>query len=183
MAATLLFSSFFLLLCIGMPIFAALGLAGIVAILTAGLSMDAVAISVQTTISKYNLLAVPMFVLTGAVLEVGRREALVDARRGDRRTRARLARRHRRGPRHSDGRYFRFGCRHCRNHRRCELRRRCSAPAIQSRSLQPSSGRLALDHLVPPSVTLIVYSIMVPEARVPDMFAAGLVPGRYAVSP
>jgi tripartite ATP-independent transporter DctM subunit len=36
------------------------------------------------------------------------------------------------------------------------------------------------DILVPPSVTLIVYSIMVPEASVPEMFAAGLIPGTLA---
>jgi tripartite ATP-independent transporter DctM subunit len=35
----------------------------------------------------------------------------------------------------------------------------------------------ATDILVPPSVTLIVYSIMVPEATIPEMFAAGIIPG------
>ena len=41
-------------------------------------------------------------------------------------------------------------------------------------------GAAATDILIPPSIALIVYSVMMPGASVPALFAAGLVPGILA---
>src|SRR3546814_18516654 len=38
----------------------------------------------------------------------------------------------------------------------------------------------ATDILIPPSIALIIYSVMVPQASVPALFAAGMVPGILA---
>lgn len=38
----------------------------------------------------------------------------------------------------------------------------------------------ATDILIPPSIAFIVYSVMVPGASVPALFAAGMVPGVLA---
>lgn len=52
---------------------------------------------------------------------------------------------------------------------------RAGYPAAFSASVIGASA--AIDILVPPSIALIVYSILVPSASVPAMFAAGLFPG------
>src|SRR5690606_21821730 len=38
----------------------------------------------------------------------------------------------------------------------------------------------ATDILIPPSIAFIVYSVLVPQASVPALFAAGMVPGILA---
>ncbi len=67
--ALLLFGCFFLLLLCGVPIAASLGLAGTVVIAVTGLGIMAVPTSVYTGIAKYPLLAIPMFVLAGAIFD------------------------------------------------------------------------------------------------------------------
>src|SRR4030042_359915 len=67
--AYILFGLFFLLIFAGVPIAAALGLAGTVVIAIAGLGIMAVPTSVYTGMAKYPLLAIPMFVLAGAIFD------------------------------------------------------------------------------------------------------------------
>jgi len=67
--AYVLFGLFFLLIFAGVPIAAALGLAGTVVIAIAGLGIMAVPTSVYTGMAKYPLLAIPMFVLAGAIFD------------------------------------------------------------------------------------------------------------------
>lgn len=174
----LLFGSFFVLLATGMPIFAALGLGGMVTIVSAGLSLDAVSVNVLGSVMKYSMLAVPMFVLTGVLLErcgvAKRLLALSAAIVGN-------------GP----------GALAVTAVVLCILMGGISGSAsaiaatvagIMTSSMvragYPRSFIAAVigsaastDILVPPSVALIVYSIMVPEASIPEMFAAGLIPG------
>src|SRR5690606_24661604 len=38
----------------------------------------------------------------------------------------------------------------------------------------------ATDILIPPSIALIIYSVVVPQASVPALFAAGMIPGILA---
>ena len=38
----------------------------------------------------------------------------------------------------------------------------------------------ATDILIPPSIALIIYSVLVPQASVPALFAAGMIPGILA---
>ncbi len=41
----------------------------------------------------------------------------------------------------------------------------------------------SLDILIPPSVAFIIYSVLVPSATVPALFAAGLVPASWPAWP
>ena len=55
---------------------------------------------------------------------------------------------------------------------------RAGYPAAFSASIV--GGAAATDILIPPSIAFIVYSVMVPGASVPAMFAAGMIPGILA---
>ena len=55
---------------------------------------------------------------------------------------------------------------------------RAGYPAPFSASIVGAAA--ATDILIPPSIALIVYSVMVPGASVPAMFAAGMIPGILA---
>src|SRR5690606_40725871 len=55
---------------------------------------------------------------------------------------------------------------------------RAGYPAPFSASVIGSAA--AVDILIPPSIAFIVYSVMVPGASVPALFAAGLIPGVIA---
>src|SRR6185436_20126531 len=55
---------------------------------------------------------------------------------------------------------------------------RAGYPAAFSASVVGAAA--ALDILIPPSIAFIVYSVLVPGASVPALFAAGVVPGILA---
>lgn len=181
MTSTLLFSSFFVLLAVGMPIFAALGLAGMMVILAAGFSMDAVPISVQTALMKYNLLSVPMFVLTGAVLErsgVAHRllrlaQSIVGTGPGSLAVTAVVMA------------ILMGGISGSAAAIAATIGGVMTSSMIRAGYPRPFIAAVvgsaaSTDILVPPSVTLIVYSLMVPGVSVPDIFAAGIIPGTLA---
>lgn len=181
MTSFVLFSSFFLLLALGMPIFAGLGLAGMATILVAGFNMEAVSITVQTSLMKYNLLAVPMFVLTGAILErsgIAKRllnlsAAIVGNGPGSLAVTAVMMAILMGGISGSAAAIAAtIGGVMTSSMVRAGYPRPYIAAVIGSAA--------STDILVPPSVTLIVYSLMVPEASVADMFAAGIIPGTLA---
>ena len=67
--ASFLFGAFFIMMFAGVPIAASLGLAGTLAIATGKLGIMAFPTNVYAGIAKYPLLAIPMFVLAGAIFD------------------------------------------------------------------------------------------------------------------
>jgi tripartite ATP-independent transporter DctM subunit len=177
----LLFGGLFGLMAFGVPIAVALGLAGALVIALAGLGVMAVPINAWAGVAKYPLLALPVFILTGLVFEragVATRlvrfcAALVGQRAGSLGVVAVLV---------------------------CMVLGGISGsgpadaaavaavllpsmvaqgyPAGYAASLIAAAGSTAL--LIPPSLSFIIYSVLVPGATVPALFAAGLIPGLLA---
>jgi tripartite ATP-independent transporter DctM subunit len=71
MDALVLIGSFVLLMLIGMPVAYALGLAALVGALWIDLPLDAVMIQMASGVNKFSLLAIPCFVLAGAIMAEG----------------------------------------------------------------------------------------------------------------
>jgi tripartite ATP-independent transporter DctM subunit len=71
MDALILIGSFFVLMMIGVPIAYSLGLASLLAALWIGLPLDAVMIQIASGVAKFSLLAIPFFVLAGAIMAEG----------------------------------------------------------------------------------------------------------------
>lgn len=65
MISAVLFISFFVFLIMGVPIAICLGLSSVCAILYSGTSLTIVATNMYAGISKFLLLAIPFFVLSG----------------------------------------------------------------------------------------------------------------------
>ncbi len=181
-----LFAVFVLLMLVGVPIGAALGLGGMLAIGLANadaqwLGLLAAPQNMQAGISKYPLLALPMFVLVGAVFDrSGVAQKLVDF------------------------------CVACVGRSAGMLplvavlvamvlggisgsgpanaaavggvmiaaMARAGYPAPFSASIVGAAA--ATDILIPPSIAFVVYSVSVPGASVPALFAAGMLPGILA---
>lgn len=171
---------FLLLLIVGAPIGVSLGLAGFAAI-GVGLDVNALQSVAQITynsINKYPLIAIPLFILTGAVFEragvaaklVTFMQAIVGPRRGGLALVAILV---------------------------CMLlggmsgsgpadaaavatimipsMRRAGYPDAFSASVIAAGATTAI--LIPPSLALVIYGVLVPGADLRALFAAGLVPG------
>ncbi|HUP05822.1 MAG TPA: TRAP transporter large permease [Caldimonas sp.] len=71
MDALVLIGSFFVLMMVGVPIAYSLGLASLLAALWIGLPLDAVMIQIGSGVAKFSLLAIPFFVLAGAIMAEG----------------------------------------------------------------------------------------------------------------
>ncbi len=71
MDAFILLGSFVALMLIGMPVAYALGLASLIGALWIDLPLDAVMIQVASGVNKFSLLAIPFFVLAGALMAEG----------------------------------------------------------------------------------------------------------------
>jgi len=186
MIATLLFVAFIGMMLLGVPIGAALGLAGATAIAIANADSQwfgllAVPQNFYAGLGKYPLLAIPMFVLVGSIFDrsgvalrlvnfaiamVGRGPgmlplvAIVVAMflggiSGS-------------GPANAAavGGVM------------IAAMARAGYPAAFSASVVGAAA--ATDILIPPSIAFIVYSVLVPGASVPALFAAGMVPGVLA---
>lgn len=182
-ASFALLASFVVLLLVGLPIAVALGLAGVVGIL-AGLdtyALGTIGTNTYNGIAKYPLIAIPLFVLTGMIFErsgvagklVEFASALVGPRRGGLAVVAVLV---------------------------CMLMGGMSGsgpadaaavatvmipsmakagyPRAFSAGVIAASASTAI--LIPPSIALIVYSIMVPGLDLRALFAAGVLPGLLA---
>lgn len=177
----LLFAVFLALMFAGVPLAVALGLSGTALIYLADLGLMSLPTSVYTGIAKYPLLAIPVFVLAGLVFErsgvalrlVRFAVAIVGERRGGLALAAILV---------------------------CMVlggisgsgpadaaavatvmipgMLRAGYPAAFSAGVIAAAGSTAI--LIPPSIAFILYSVLVPEASVPALFAAGLVPGILA---
>jgi C4-dicarboxylate transporter DctM subunit len=186
MIPTLLFTGFVLMMLAGVPIGAALGLAGAACIALANADAQwfgllAVPQNFYAGLGKYPLLAIPMFVLVGSIFDrsgvalrlvnlavaiVGRGPgmlplvAIVVAMflggiSGS-------------GPANAAA----VGA------VMIGAMSRAGYPPAFSASVVGAAA--ATDILIPPSIAFIVYSVMVPGASVPALFAAGMVPGVLA---
>jgi len=71
MDAWVLLGSFFLLMMIGMPVAYALGLSALIGAIWMELPLDAVMIQLASGVNKFSLLAIPFFVLAGAIMAEG----------------------------------------------------------------------------------------------------------------
>lgn len=71
MDALVLLGSFVLLMAIGVPIAFSLGLAAVAGALWTGIPLDALMIQIAAGVNKFSLLAIPFFVLAGAIMAEG----------------------------------------------------------------------------------------------------------------
>jgi tripartite ATP-independent transporter DctM subunit len=71
MDALVLLGSFFVLMMVGLPIAYALGLSALIGALWIDIPLDAVMIQLASGINKFSLLAIPFFVLAGAIMAEG----------------------------------------------------------------------------------------------------------------
>lgn len=71
MDAFILLGSFFILMIIGMPVAYAMGLAALVGAWWIDIPLDAVMIQIAAGVNKFSLLAIPFFVLAGAIMAEG----------------------------------------------------------------------------------------------------------------
>ena len=87
MISAILFISFFIFLILGLPIAICLGLSSVCAILYSGTSLTIVATNMYSGISKFLLLAIPFFVLSGNIMaKAGISKTIDQLRRHLRRT-------------------------------------------------------------------------------------------------
>src|SRR5690606_25922746 len=178
MIAALSFLAFALLLVLGVPIGVALMIGGSIAIGAAELGWLSLPNNFYAGIAKYPLLALPMFVLVGVLFErSGVAERLVTFASsifgrgpGMLPTTAILVAMMMGGISGSGPATAAAvgGVMLVAMHR-------AGYPAPFSASVIGAAA--AIDILIPPSIAFIVYSVLVPGASVPALFAAGLIPG------
>ena len=183
MIATLLFVAFLAMMLMGVPIGAALGLAGAAAIALANADSQwfgllAVPQNFYAGLGKYPLLAIPMFVLVGSIFDrsgvalrlVNFAVAMVG-----------------RGPGMLPlvaiavamflGGISGSGPANAAAVGGVMIAAMSRAGYPPSFSASVVGAAAATDILIPPSVAFIIYSVLVPGASVPALFAAGMVPG------
>ena len=181
MIGTVLIGLFLFALVAGMPLATGLGVASIAVLALAGFDQLAVPTNIYAGIAKYPLLAIPMFVLVGSIFDrsgvalrlvnfaialVGRGPGML--------------------PLVAIGvAMFMGGISGSGPATAAAVggvmiaaMHRAGYPAGFSASVV--AGAAATDILIPPSVAFIVYSVLVPGASVPALFAAGLFPGVLA---
>ena len=176
-----LFLGFAGLLVVGVPIAVALGLAATAVIFHAGLGIMAVPTNTYTGIAKYPLLAIPVFVLAGLIFErsgvAGRLVRLAMAIVGQRggalgivavlvcMVMGGIS-----GSGPADAAAVATVM--------TASMAKAGYPRAFTASIIAAAGSTAI--LIPPSIAFIVYSVLVPSASVPELFAAGLIPGLLA---
>ena len=181
MIAAALFLTFALLFAVGAPVGVALGLSGILAIYLADLSLLAAPTNAYTGIAKYPLLAVPMFVLVGAIFDrsgvalrlVNFAQALMGRSAGSLAAVTVIVSMFLGGISGSGpANAAAVGGAMMGALSRAGYPRAFSASVV--------GAAAATDILIPPSIALIIYSVLVPQASVPALFAAGMIPGILA---
>jgi tripartite ATP-independent transporter DctM subunit len=173
-----LFGAFVLLMLAGVPLAVSLGLSAAAAIAVAQMGMMSVSTTVYSGIAKYPLIAIPVFILAGMIFErsgvaarlVRLAEAMVGKRAGGLAAAAVLVCMVLGGISGSGpadaaavGAIM------------IPAMARAGYPKAFSASLIAAGGSTAI--VIPPSIALILYSVLVPQASVQALFAAGLVPG------
>ena len=186
MIATLLFVAFIAMLLLGVPIGAALGLAGAGCIALANADTQwfgllAVPQNFYAGLGKYPLLAVPMFVLVGSIFDrsgvasrlvnfaiaiIGRGPGMLPL--------VAIAVAMFLGGISGSGPATAAAV----GAVMIAAMNRAGYPPAFSASVVGAAA--ATDILIPPSVAFIVYSVLVPGASVPALFAAGMIPGVLA---
>jgi tripartite ATP-independent transporter DctM subunit len=174
----LLFGVFVLLMCAAVPLAVALGLSAAAVIVAAQMGIMSVPTTVYSGIAKYPLIAIPVFILAGMIFErsgvaarlVRLAEAIVGKRAGGLAAAAVLVCMVLGGISGSGpadaaavGAIM------------IPAMTRAGYPKAFSASLIAAGGSTAI--VIPPSIALILYSVLVPQASVQALFAAGLVPG------
>jgi len=186
MIGAVLFALFVALMLAGMPIGVALGVGGAAAIAMANLStanfgLLAVPQNFYASLTKYPLLALPMFVLVGSIFDrSGVAQRLVNF----------AASIVGRGPGMLPvvailvamflGGISGSGPANAAAVGGVMIAAMARAGYPAGFSASVIGGAAATDILIPPSIALILYSVMVPGASVPALFAAGMVPGVLA---
>jgi tripartite ATP-independent transporter DctM subunit len=174
----LLFGVFVALMCAAVPLAVALGLSGVAVIVAAKMGIMSVPNTVYSGIAKYPLIAIPVFILAGMIFErsgvaarlVRLAESLVGKRAGGLAVAAVLVCMVLGGISGSGpadaaavGAIM------------IPAMTRAGYPKEFSATLIAAGGSTAI--VIPPSIALIIYSVLVPQASVQALFAAGLVPG------
>ena len=183
MIVTTLFVVFIVLMVIGMPVGVALGIGGTLAIVMSNLDTQwfgllAVPQSFYAGLAKYPLLAIPMFVLVGSIFDrsgvasrlvnfaiaiVGRGPGMLPL--------VAIAVAMFLGGISGSG----PACAAAVGAVMIGAMTRAGYPKPYSASIVAAGA--STDILIPPSIAFIVYSILVPQASVPALFAAGMFPG------
>jgi tripartite ATP-independent transporter DctM subunit len=177
----LLFGGFLLLLLAGVPLATALGISGAVVILMAELGSMSIAANVYSSLAKYPLLALPVFILAGMIFEragvaaklVAFVSALVGPRRGAQGAVAIivclfLGGISGSGP--ADAAAVAMVM--------LPSMTRQGYPPAFSASIIAAAGSTAI--LIPPSIAFVIFTVLVPQVSVPALFAAGMIPGILA---
>jgi tripartite ATP-independent transporter DctM subunit len=181
MITAALFLTFAVLFVAGAPVAVALGLAGCLAIWLADLSLLAAPTNAYTGIAKYPLLAVPMFVLVGSIFDrsgvalrlVNFASAVMGRSAGSLAAVTVIVSMFLGGISGSGpANAAAVGGAMIGALSRAGYPRAFSASVI--------GAAAATDILIPPSIALIIYSVLVPQASVPALFAAGMIPGILA---
>ncbi len=181
LSASILFGCFFVLMFAGVPIAASLGLAGTLSIALAKLGIMAVPTNFYAGIAKYPLLAIPMFVMAGAIFDrsgVAERllrlaTAIVGRGRGSLAAVAILVAMVIGGISGSGP-----ACTAAVGGVMLGAMMRAGYPPGFAAGVTAAAG--STDILIPPSVAFIIYSVLVPSATVPALFVGGIVPGILA---
>ena len=179
--ASFLFGAFFIMMFAGVPIAASLGLAGTLAIATGKLGIMAFPTNVYAGIAKYPLLAIPMFVLAGAIFDragVAERllrfaEAIIGRGRGALAVITILVAMVIGGISGSGP-----ACTAAVGGVMLVAMLRAGYAPGFAAAVTAAAG--STDILIPPSVAFIVYSVLVPSATVPALFVGGVIPGILA---
>ena len=174
----ILFGVFILLMFGGVPVGVSMGLAGTLVVALSGLGIMSLPTNVYTGIAKYPLMAIPVFVIAGLIFEragvagkiVTFASAVVGQRRGSLAITAVLVAMilggiSGSGPADSAA----VGA------VMLPSMIKAGYPRPFSASVIAAAG--STDILIPPSIAFILYSILVPSASIPALFAAGMIPG------
>ena len=174
----LLFAIFIVLMLAGVPLAVAMGLAGTAVVAFSGFGMMSLPTNVYTGIAKYPLMAIPVFVIAGLIFEragvaagiVRFVSALVGERRGSLAIVAVLVAMimggiSGSGPADSAA----VGA------VMLPSMIKAGYPRAFTASVIAAAGSTGI--LIPPSIAFVIYSLLVPQASVPALFAAGIFPG------
>ena len=174
----LLFGIFLTLMFCGVPLAVTMGLAGTAIVAVGGMGMMSLPTNVYTGIAKYPLMAIPVFVIAGLIFEragvaasmVRFASAVVGQRRGSLAIVVVLVAMimggiSGSGPADSAA----VGAVMLPSMLKAGYPRQFTASIIAA------AGSTGI--LIPPSIGFVIYSLLVPQASVPALFAAGMIPG------
>lgn len=174
----LLFGIFLVLMVSGVPLAVAMGLAGTAVVAANGLGMMSVPTNLYTGVAKYPLMAIPVFVIAGLIFEragvaasiVRFASAIVGQRQGGLAMVAVIVAMimggiSGSGPADSAA----VGAVMLPSMIKAGYPRPFTAGVIAA------AGSTGI--LIPPSIAFVIYSLLVPQASVPALFAGGLIPG------